>query len=341
MKLRIVALSLLISFTLSAQEFHSNRNGMRLAFYNLENLFDTENDSLKRDDDFTPKGKYNWSEYRYQEKSNRMAKVMLAIGGWEPPEIIGVCEIENRKVLDDLVQGRVLKKFGYDIVHYESDDWRGIDVALLYRNESFTPIYSYNYKVKLASKPNFKTRDVLYVKGYLKGLDTIHIMVNHWPSRYGGQAKSEPNRIAAALTVRHIVDSIQGHQAEANVIVMGDLNDEWDNISVKDSLAARRISESKGNDLVNLMASLDPNQGSHRYRGNWSYLDQIIVSKSLLDSQSTDVDQQSAFVFREKFLLEEDNRYPGLMPFRMFLGLRYNFGFSDHLPVYIDLVNVK
>ena len=309
----------------------------RIAFYNLENLFHPDNDSTKSDDDFTPEGPYNWNEFRYREKCNRMAKAILSIGEWQPPAIVGVAEIENRQALQDLVSTDVLRKFGYKIIHYESPDNRGIDVAMLYRSEIFTSHYSKAIRVSIPENKRFKTRDILYVKGSCDNSDTLHLFFNHWPSRYGGQAASEPKRIRAAVTLRKAVDSIQKLGYTTNIIIAGDFNDEWSNISLKDSLQAKPIKELQQSSLINLMASMPMNMGSHRYRGTWSYLDQIIVSNSLLSYQGTFVVKNSAWVVEHPFLLETDERYPGKVPFRTFVGRRYNGGFSDHLPIYIDI----
>lgn len=310
----------------------------RVAFYNLENLFYPEDDSLKRDGDFTPEGKRNWSYYRYHEKSNHMAKAILSIGEWSAPALVGVAEIENRKVLEDLVQTEVLRKFGYEIIHYESPDRRGIDVGLLYRKNMFTPITTLPIPVSMLDEEGFATRDILYAKGLTPAQDTLHLFVCHWPSRYGGQARSEPKRIQAAIQLRYFTDSLQAYRPDASILVMGDFNDEYFNISLKDSLGAAVPERNTEARLFNLMATLPKVEGSHRYRGTWAYLDQVIVSSSLLDGQGMDIKAKKAHVTQHPFLLETDDRYPGKVPFRTFIGLKYNGGFSDHLPVYVDLM---
>jgi len=341
MKHKLCSLIFTYIFILNGSLYsQSEENSYRIAFYNLENLFNPENDSLKRDDEFTPDGMRNWSHYRYREKSNRMAKALLTIGGWKAPEIIGVAEIEDRKVLEDLVNSNTLRKFNYGIIHYESPDRRGIDVAALYRKDIFEPLTSINIPVKMPNDPDFATRDILYIKGRFPNDDTVHLFYNHWPSRYGGQQQSEPKRIRAALTARKAVDSIQKANPNASIILLGDFNDEWNNISMLEYLKALPSKSTSSNtSLVNLMAGLDKNSGSHRYQGVWSYLDQIIVSASLVDGEASDIVGTTAFVVKEDFLLERDEKYPGIKPFRSFIGMRYNGGFSDHLPVYVDLVN--
>lgn len=316
-----------------------NEKSLRLAFYNVENLFHPDNDSLTNDEEFTPEGDRHWSYYRYREKSSRMAKAILAIGQWEPPAVVGLAEIENRQVLTDLVESDVLRKFNYGIIHYESPDRRGIDVGMIYRKELFTPLYSRKLPVVNPEDSSFATRDILYVKGITQYGDTLQLFFNHWPSRYGGQAQSEPRRILAANTLRQLTDSLYRQSAATNIIIAGDFNDEWSNASLIHTLGAAKSPDSiKQGGLVNLMASLPVNEGSHRYRGVWAYLDQIIVSPSLLSDEGR-VEITSYGVVRQAFLLETDERYPGERPFRTFLGLRYHGGFSDHLPVFIDLAS--
>ncbi|MGB0176857.1 MAG: endonuclease/exonuclease/phosphatase family protein [Owenweeksia sp.] len=311
---------------------------VRVAFYNLENLFDPSDDTLKNDEEFTPQGQRYWSNYRYREKSHRMAKAILSIGEWDAPDIVGVAEIENRKVLEDLVQSPVLAKFDYDIIHFESPDRRGIDVGMIYRRDRFTLIASRNIPVTTPEDPGFATRDILYASGTIFSGDTIHLFYCHWPSRYGGQQQSEPKRILAALTVKKITDSILNTDPLATIIVAGDFNDEWTNYSLKDVLEARvPETNSKPKTLYNLMAAMDAAAGSHRYRGQWAYLDQVIVSNGLLNNSGVEAWEHRAFIVSHDFLLETDEKYPGSQPFRTFIGMKYHGGFSDHLPVYIDL----
>ena len=313
----------------------------RVAFYNLENIWHPENDSLKRDDEFTPEGMRNWSFYRYHDKLSKMSKAIRSIGGWNPPDILGFAEVENRQVLEDLRNEAPLRPLNYGIVHYESPDRRGIDVCAFYRKEKVEILHSHAQRVRLPGNPNYATRDVLYLKTLSRG-DTLHLIYCHWPSRYGGQKISEPKRIAAARTVRRIADSIKNFNPQAPLIIVGDLNDEWNNISILDTLAAKPTvaeAEKSGSHLVNLMATLNENQGTHRYQGRWGYLDQIIVSTSLLNVSTPKLSSEKAVVVRHDFLLEQDEKYPGLKPFRSFIGMRYNGGFSDHLPVYVDVVH--
>lgn len=327
---------LLILFCSLATHAQSTES-YRIAFYNLENLFHPDNDSLKNDDDFTPDGPYNWGAYRYKEKCNHMAKAILSIGEWEPPAVVGLAEVENVLALQDLVATDVLRKFEYKIIHYESPDRRGIDVGMIYRPDLFEPAYSKAIPVTLKDDSNFATRDILYVKGTFNKKNTVHLFFNHWPSRYGGQAQSEPKRIAAAQTLREVTDSLHSQNSNAYIIISGDFNDEWTNKSLQNTLTD---STSK-NYLTNLMATMPVQQGSHRYRGVWSYLDQVIVSNSLLSASLPQIQDYSAHIVQHPFLLKTDDRYPGFVPNRTFVGRTYQGGFSDHLPVYVDLTFEK
>ena len=305
---------------------------MRLAFYNVENLFDTINDSLVNDDEFCKNGIRNWSISRYNAKIHKIAKVIIAIGQWKPPSVIGLSEIENPQVITDLIQTRELRKLQYSYIHYPSPDKRGIDVALIYLKKEFNPIFSKTIRVLDSSDASFRTRDMLYTKGLLQNNDTLHLFVCHWPSRYGGQALSERKRVLASKVLSHNLDSLYLMEPKAQIVIMGDFNDEYYNPSLQ-SLIQRQSSK-----LTNLMASMDPASGSHRYKGRWAYLDQIIVSNNLLGAGTLSIDNGSASVMDRKFLLEKDPKHPGLRPFRTYIGYKYHNGFSDHLPVYIDLV---
>ncbi|MFC2111209.1 endonuclease [Bacteroidota bacterium] len=331
--------------------------GVRIVFYNVENLFDIYNDSLKRDEDFTPEGKNHWDNYKYYKKQNNIAKVLMNVGGWEAPAIIGLCEIENRFVLNHLVYKTSLKKFNYKIVHFESPDRRGIDNGLLYRPEKFKPIYSKAIGIDCPFDKNLRTRDILYVKGLVLNHDTIHIFVNHWPSRWGGQAASEPKRMFVAKVQKEVVDSILKVNPEANIMIMGDLNDEPQDKSLIESLEAKspidfnhQITSGSCNIYQNIKPSLLYNlmsekkyrhQGSLVYKDkigyNWNMFDQIIVSGALLaGNKKLNIKNNKAEIFKSSYLLEEKENGI-LVPFRTFSGPRYLGGFSDHLPVYIDI----
>ncbi len=317
----------------------------RIMFYNVENLFDTKDDTLKNDEQFLPYGDKRWTWEKYTNKTNQIAKVITAVGEWEPPMIVGVCEIENYYVLNGVVKYSPLLKYGYKIIHHESPDWRGIDVAMLYRSEKFRLIKNHNYKIDFPFNKKSKTRDILYVKGETNKKDTLHIFINHWPSRWGGQVESEPKREFVASVLRGIVDSIQTTDKHANIIILGDLNDEPEDKSVKTTLNAKlEFDNINSSELYNLSYYLQSakNKGSHKYQGKWGMLDHIIVSGSLLNENNRiHTTKDDAHVFEAKFLLETDSKYQGFTPNRTYIGFKYHAGFSDHLPIYIDLFRKK
>lgn len=313
--------------------------GFRIMFYNVENLFDPFNDSLTQDGEFTEEGARHWTWYKFQTKLNQIYKVMMAAGDPYPPAIIGLCEIENRFVLKQLVYKTPFSKFNYKIVHEESPDRRGIDVGLLFDSKRFSLLYYETILVDFSFKPDSKTRDILYVKGVVMGLDTIHIFVNHWPSRWGGKMATDAKRKRAADILKSKTDSLFIVHQEPLIVVMGDFNDYPSDESLRIHLDAGTNEENK--DLVNLLLPFvdDYGVGSNKYKGKWGMLDQFIVSKYLLsDKSNLKVKYQKAFVLDASFLLESDSRYTGVRPNRTSIGYKYHGGFSDHLPVYIDIV---
>lgn len=319
--------------------------GVRVCFYNVENLFYPEDDPNTRDEDFTPRGQKGWSYYRYKQKLANIYKAMSALGGWGgPPELIGFCELENKKVLQDLLKQTPLQKYRYEIIHEDSPDRRGIDVGFIYRSDKFEVLGYETIGVIFPFDTAARTRDVLHVWGRVLGKDTLHVFVNHWPSRWGGQAVSEPRRTYVAGLVRAKIDEIYAANADANIVVMGDLNDEVENKSLTEVLKTKHDINNLGDtDMYNYMHALSKKWklGSHKYQGHWGTLDHIIVSAPLIKNRqegrlhTSDVGAQ---IFSARFLLEDDTRYLGLQPFRTYSGPRFLGGFSDHLPVYIDLL---
>ena len=322
-------------------DFNDQRGYFRVVSYNLENYFDPFNDSLKNDEDFTPEGNYHWSWDKYKEKQKKIYKVLSAVGGWELPEIVGLCEVENEFVLRDLLKSTPLKFRFYEIIHKESPDRRGIDVALLYRSDKFKLISKQFIEVVFPFDTSKKTRDILYAKGYTNAHDTLNIFMNHWPSRFGGRSESEMNRRIAAKTLKNKVDSIFLSNPLSNVIIIGDFNDEPEDISVTDILQAGHNFDSLvPGQLYNLAWYMKEKRGmgSLKYQGEWGLIDQIIVSTSMLmktNSVYTTVDD--AKVFNADFLTVPDDAFVGYKPFRTFIGMKYNGGFSDHYPVFLDL----
>jgi len=323
---------------LFCQNPQDDKTGIRIMFYNVENLFDPTNDPLKDDDEFTEEGTRYWSYKRYHDKLNKIAKTAIAIGGWEPPAVIGLCEIENLQCLQDLIYTSPLKEFGYEIVHQESADARGIDVALLYRPEHFTFLSFYSYKLNFTVDPR-PTRDILYVKG-LVGKDTLHLFVNHWPSRYGGQMASEPKRQFAAEVLRQKYDSLMSLNPNANILAMGDFNDHPDDKSMNEILRAKKdtLTMLQG-DLLNLIWQYEFLKGTNKYEHEWNILDQFIATPSLIyASAGLAAPISRAQIFDADYLLEDEKDGIGKTTNRTYVGFSYHGGYADHLPIYMDVI---
>ncbi|WP_372644361.1 endonuclease [Ancylomarina sp.] len=339
----LVLLSTLSSFSQSKseREIDELRSDYRILFYNVENLFDTKDDSLKNDAEFLPQGQKYWTWKKYQDKCSKIAKVIMASGGWELPEIVGLCEIENKRTLNGILYATPLKKARYKIIHKESPDHRGIDVALLYQSDRFFPLDTSFMKLTYNGSDHSTTREILYVKGATHTDDTLHLFVNHWPSRWGGQLESEYKRLAAASLLRSKVDSIFDQCLKAKIIIMGDFNDYPNNKSISKTLkACVPNKEFKDNNLYNLAAFLEKKNSiaSHKYQGVWGMLDQFIVSGALMNANGILRTQpKNMHLFAPTYLLETDNSYKGRRPFRTYIGYKYHGGFSDHLPIYLDL----
>ncbi len=304
-----------------------------VAFYNLENLFDTKDDPYTLDDDFTPEGPKKWSKKRYKKKKAKLARTISAIGrqnSGRGPVLIGVAEVENNKVISELLQTSPLKQGSYDFVHFDSPDERGIDTALLYDRRFFTPILTETLELHIENADGERdtTRDILYVKGSLND-EEVHVFVNHWPSRRAGEDLTEHKRIKAAnRIVSYMVDLEEKHQ-NPNYIVMGDFNDGPHAKSIK------YLVEEK--DLYNPMEKLlTPERGSANYKRSWSLFDQIIVSHSFFNYEKGTHCFAHANIFDEYFLTEWKGKYRG-NPFRTYVGRKYKGGYSDHFPVFIQL----
>lgn len=329
---------LLISILVFGQNPQENNSGVRIMFYNAENLFHPTDDSLKNDDEFTFEGTRYWSWKRYYDKINKIGKTAIAVGGWEPPAVIGLCEIENLMCLEDLIYSSPLKKFGYQIIHQESGDNRGIDVAMLYRPDYFELI-SYEAIVLNFGSDSRPTRDILYTKGVV-GTDTLHLFVNHWPSRYGGQMASAPKREHAASVLRERYDSLLAIDPHVAVIAMGDFNDHPDDISMNKILKAKKdTSQMKSGDLLNLIWQYEFKKGTHKYQHEWGILDQFIVTPGLINGNSgllTPI--ELAQIFDAEYLLEDESDGIGKTTFRTYIGFKYHGGYSDHLPIFLDVL---
>ena len=315
-------LFLCLAFPVQAQE------SFRVLFWNVENLFDCKDDSRKNDNEFLPDAKRNWTPYRYWEKVRNLAKGIIASGDEYVPDLVGLCEVENDSCLYDLTRRSPLREAGYRFVMTDSPDQRGIDVALLYQRAKFKLLQHQSIRIPHKQLKRGATRDILHVVGQVVSGDTLDVMVCHFPSRSGGQAESEPYRIFVAETLKHHVDSLLEVRSQPYIIVMGDFNDYPTDKSLK------RLCSDNG--LQNLMK--EKKGGTYRYRGEWGVLDQFIVSGSLLKKKSNiRTSKAKAQVLRHAFLLEEDDRYGGNKPFRTYNGMKYQGGFSDHLPISLDL----
>lgn len=313
----------------------SDYNHYTIAFYNLENLFDTVDDLNTLDDDFTEHSEKNWNEKRFKKKVKKLGGVISQLGYNEvghPPAIIGVAEVENRLVLEKLIASKHLKSKGYQLLHFDSPDERGIDTALLFREAHFKVEHHEAIPLYINNEYGERdyTRDILYAKGYLDN-ELVHILVNHWPSRRTGSTETSYKRIAAAEKNRAIISEITNENPEAKIIVMGDFNDDPTSESVKN------LSQE---DIHNPMEQLlTKYEGSTNYRGAWNLFDQILISNNFLQQYGNMFRFQEAKIFNPKELQEYEGRYKG-NPFRTFVGKKYKGGFSDHFPVY-SIFSVK
>ncbi|MEX0289243.1 MAG: endonuclease [Flavobacteriaceae bacterium] len=312
---------------------NKGKNLHTIAFYNLENLFDTIDDPDTLDDDFTPTGFKKWSKKRYKKKLYKLAKTISELGVKstnEVPVLVGVAEIENEQVVNDLISAEPLRSTDYGYVHYDSPDERGIDTALLYHRDHFEVLYSEPITLLVYNLDGERdtTRDILYVHGKLHG-EEVHVFVNHWPSRRDGNTETSYKRIKAVETIKEYMEKIEAQQPEPNYIVMGDFNDGPQSESIQ------LLVNSKS--LYNPMEKLlSPERGSANYNRTWALFDQIMVSYSFLNYEKGTHSFAHANIYDEHFLTEYKGKYAGT-PFRTFGGRKYLGGYSDHFPVYIQL----
>lgn len=303
-------------------------------FWNVENYFDTYDNPSTTDEEFTPTGDNRWGRARFEKKRDDIAKtILLAADQYgDLPALIGLAEVENAFVLQELLEETPLARTQYKYIHKDSPDSRGIDVALLYREELFTPL-----ETKYIGF-SFPTRDVLYTKGVVNGLDTLHIMVNHWPSKRGNEESSGRKREYVSLKVSHVVDSILLRNPAANIVLMGDFND------TPASSPLKNLGQ-----LTNLAKWADGAEGTYKYHESWSMIDQFLVSENLIREESSINGENEAFrpqwiythrgmeIFAPEALFAEDATYMGVKPKRTYSGPRYLGGISDHLPVVFKL----
>jgi predicted extracellular nuclease len=344
MKIRLLFCLLLFSnicLDTIGQETKRNFKIHTVAFYNLENLFDTIND-VNKNDEASPimEIKFNRSKI-YKKKVSNMASVISQIGlevTKRPPSIVGICEVENRKVVEDLIADEKLKSHNYGIVHYDSPDNRGIDVGMIYNKDVFSVKNSNSHEVYITDNNSSKrrnTRDQLVVSGHLEG-ELMHFIVNHWPSRGADETK----RIAAAEVNNSIIDSLREKYENPKIITMGDFNDDPFDKSIKKILGAKKyMNDMTDKDLYNPFETIlvDEGVGSNAYRDKWQLFDQIILSKPFLDKNYKDYQLYRAGVFNKSFLINKKGKFKGY-PYRSFSYGTFTGGYSDHLPPYIYLL---
>ncbi len=317
-----------------------------IGFYNVENLFDTINDPDIRDDDFTPEGSNRWNTEKYLEKLDNLSKVIEKLGQEYIPDgvaVLGLAEVENRDVLEDLANTERLKDRNYGIVHYPGPDARGVDVAYFYNPKYFKYISSKPYPTvfELEDGREFTARDQLLLTGEVLG-ERMHFIVAHWPSRVGGEARSRPLRTGCADVARHIMDSILEVEPDAKIFMMGDLNDNPDDISVTKHLRAKPKPDNlKDNELYNPFYEFHRKGiGSNAWRDSWSLFDQIMLTPSMLSGDYSTLQYWRAEVFNRPFLVQPSGRFQGY-PFRTFGGGVYLGGYSDHFPTLVYLIRAK
>jgi predicted extracellular nuclease len=335
-KKNILILSILLFFTCF---FAYTQKTAVIGFYNVENLYDTVKDSIANDSEFLPDGAYQWTMERYRHKLKNLAYVISELGKEQGGVVVlGVCEVENEGVMNDLVAQESIKHLNYKVVHHDGPDYRGVDVAFIYQDARFEFISKTPFTLTLPDNPRYRTRDQLLLVGVLDHTDTLYLIANHWPSKRGGEARSNPLRMAAAKLTRSIVDSLLNVNPNAKIVIMGDLNDNPNAKCITVGLNAKgKMADVKQFDIFNPMIKMFKNGiGSYAYRDSWELIDQIMVSHALINSKPDTYGYKSAAVFRANFLLTKSGAYQGY-PFRSYGGGSYQGGYSDHLPVYIVL----
>ncbi|HRH69224.1 MAG: endonuclease/exonuclease/phosphatase family protein [Flavobacteriales bacterium] len=336
----VLGLSVLSSVALLAQEKKQQFVPTLVGFYNIENLYDTIDSPDTDDAEFLPDGSKQWTGQRYWRKLDQNARVIAEMGKDLHPQglaILGLCEVENRNVVEDLVHTKALKARGYQVVHEDSHDRRGVDVALVYDPDIYKVYAHKAYRLAMVDT-SFRTRDQLLVSGVLDG-DTTHVIVCHWPSRRGGEKRSEPNRKAAAELARHIIDSLFAINADARIMLMGDLNDDPVNVSVARFVNATG-DKAKATGGVFYNAMYDPYKkgiGTLAWRDSWNLFDQVILSPALVTGKGGNYKYYGARIFNEPYLRQTEGNFAGY-PFRTYVGDTYQDGFSDHFPVFVILV---
>jgi predicted extracellular nuclease len=333
LKAGLLVLSGTILFSCSSVKKTVNRE-CTVVSYNVENLFDTVDDPKIPDEEFLPSSEKKWDNEKYQKKLADIARVISEVNPLEMPEVVGLVEVENQQVLEDLVNTGKLKG-QYAIIHEESPDYRGIDVALIYRKDAFKELTHEVLPVTFSDDPEFKTRDILHITGKIKN-KTVHVFVNHWPSRIGGEDKTEAKRVLAASVLKKKVDEVFAADPKARIIIMGDMNDEPANKSLMETLGAQ--SPDSKTFLVNLMMPDDVSgKGTYFYNGGWNMLDNLVVSESVLKGKGMLVEGQKGNIFSNDWMIFT-NKNGDKTPNRSYVGNKYVGGVSDHFPVYFKMI---
>ena len=339
----ILAIGFMIWFavcseTVFGQAIANKERVLRIGFYNSENYFDPYVDSTVNYHEFEPDGNHHWTPARYRIKRQHVFKVITAMGGWHGMDIMAFAEIENRFVLEDLLKNTPLGTEKYGIIHFDSPDHRGIDVGLIYRKSGFHPFYARPVPVRSAKDHDLRTRDILYVKGRV-GRDTLQLFINHWPSRYGGLMATVSKRLLAARILRRVVDSVCKRDHNAHILILGDFNETITDKGLQWVLHA---------DTTCAIIALPPHfdnglvKGTIRSTSGWTIFDRILCSKNLVTENSRILVVDKSFhIFDAPFLMENDEKNMGLKPFRTYQGFKWQGGFSDHLPVYVDIAFQK
>lgn len=316
----------------------------KVVFYNLENLFDTINDPNKNDEEYLPEGARKWTTYRYNQKLENMSRVLFDIAAKDRnfPTVIGVSEIENRLVLEDLLATPKLAKANYRIVHYDSPDRRGVDCAFFYRPDKFQLEGSEAHNISFPGRPNFLTRDLVAMWGKIEG-EPFYFIVSHWPSRLGGKERSQYSRDFVAEKCKHICDSVRKVNPATKVVIMGDFNDDATDKSVTHVLGAKgNIKKLDKNDMFNPFHDmLKAGYGTLAYRDSWNLFDNIVVSENLATASTGTLKIQKAEgskfygnIFISPYMIQKEGQYKNY-PLRSFVGSNFQNGYSDHFPVYI------
>jgi exonuclease III len=338
---RLLFLIFLLTLIQSIYSQTIQKDTLTLIEWNVENLFDCQHDTLKNDYEFLPEGMRHWTKHRYYHKLDQIAKMITAIGGWSPPALIALCEVENDSVLVDLTQHSALRELNYRYVMTRSSDPRGIDVALLYQRDCFKLISA--SPIIIPKLNNYKpTRDILHVEGQIITGDTIDLFIVHAPSRSGGQLESEPYRVHCMNILSNKINEELSRRSNANIIITGDFNDFPENRSIKNILKAEAPTNFIKNDaLYHLLARrvAHTHEGTYKYQGEWNLLDHFIVNGRMLDTNNVIYTSESmADIVQTNLLLEKDETYGGLRPCRTYYGMKYKGGYSDHLPIRLNFI---